>query len=454
MTDPLNDSGGPHGVSGWRERFSLWVTEHPWTVVIVATVAAALSVLVSVRSLKLDANTDSLIDPDRPFMVLYREFLDEFGDLEGITIAVDPRGDDAAAKRAVDALEIALSALPDVPHAVGRITPEEQWRLALWSMPPAQLKELLRALDAFPALLDARKDAEALCVLASARDLLAATLANGMIAPRDAQESRVASALLLLDAVCPPESGDSLASRREAEYLRSDGGSLLFVQIQPEKDFSSLATIEPLLQRVRGEIAKVRRGEPAVEIGLTGKPVLQADELATSNADTSRGTAIAAVIVVVLLIAVFRSGLRPMLAALALGLTFACTYGAATLLVGRLNLLSLVFMLVLVSAGVDYGIHTLAHHADWRSRVPPSLAPRRAMVVGFVPIWVGAATSAVVFFLALVTDFGGLRELGVIGGSGLLICAAMMTVVLPALLTLAVRFGMDRAWWAGSTRVL
>jgi predicted RND superfamily exporter protein len=454
MTDPLNDSGGPHGVSGWRERFSLWVTEHPWTVVIVATVAAALSVLVSVRSLKLDANTDSLIDPDRPFMVLYREFLDEFGDLEGITIAVDPRGDDAAAKRAVDALEIALSALPDVPHAVGRITPEEQWRLAPWSMPPAQLKELLRARDAFPALLDARKDAEALCVLASARDLLAATLANGMTAPRDAQESRVASALLLLDAVCPPESGDSLASRREAEYLRSDGGSLLFVQIQPEKDFSSLATIEPLLQRVRGEIAKVRRGEPAVEIGLTGKPVLQADELATSNADTSRGTAIAAVIVVVLLIAVFRSGLRPMLAALALGLTFACTYGAATLLVGRLNLLSLVFMLVLVSAGVDYGIHTLAHHADWRSRVPPSLAPRRAMVVGFVPIWVGAATSAVVFFLALVTDFGGLRELGVIGGSGLLICAAMMTVVLPALLTLAARFGMDRAWWAGSTRVL
>jgi len=453
MTNPLNNSGGLHGVSGWRERFSLWATEHPWTVVIVAIVAAALSVLVSLRSLTLDANTDSLVDPERPFMLRYREFLDEFGDLEGITVAVDPRGDDAAAKRAVDALELELSALPDVPHAVGRITPEEQWRLAPWSMPPAQLKELLRARDAFPSLLDARQGAEALCALASARDLLASTLANGVTAPRDAQESRVASALLLLDAVCPPESADSLASRREAEYLRSDGGSLLFVQIQPKKDFSSLATIEPLLQRVRDVLAKVRRAEPTVEIGLTGKPVLQADELATSNADTSRGTAIAALIVIGLLIAVFRSGLRPILAALALGLTFACTYGAATLLVGRLNLLSLVFMLVLVSAGVDYGIHALAHHADWRSRVPPSQAPRRAMAGGFIPIWVGAATSAVVFFLALVTDFAGLRELGVIAGSGLLICAAMMTIVLPALLTLAARAGMDRAWWAGSTRV-
>ncbi|MBM4102089.1 MAG: hypothetical protein FJ256_07505 [Phycisphaerae bacterium] len=428
----------------WSERIAQWVTEHPWTVVLAATVAAALSIFVSLRHLTLDANTDSLISPDRPFMVRYREFLDEFGDLEGLTIAVDPRGDDAAAKRAVDALVSELSAFPGIPHAVGRIDPSEQWRLAPWSMPSAQLQDLLRARSAFPTLLHAPKDAEAVCALEQARNLLAATVAEGVTASRDAQESRVASALLLLDAVCPPPSSESLAAPRAPEYLRSDGGSMLFVQIQPQKDFSSLATIEPLLREVRGVIARVHKAEPTVEIGLTGKPVLQADELATSNADTSRGTAIAALIVVGLLIAVFRSVLRPMLAALALGLTFACTYGVATVLVGRLNLLSLVFMLVLVSAGIDYGIHALAHHADWRGRVRPSLAPRSAMAGGLVPIWVGAATSAAVFYLALMTDFGGLRELGIIAGSGLLICALMMTVVLPAMLTLAARAGMDR----------
>lgn len=451
MNTNASPSDRADGGSRWQERLALWVTEHPWTVVLVVTVAAALSIVVSLRSLALDANTDSLISPDRPFMVRYREFLDEFGDLEGLTIAVDPRGDDAAAKRAVDALVHGLEALPGIPHVVGRIDASEQWQLAPWSMPTAQLQDLLRAQGAFPVLLQASRGMESLCAVEKARDLLAATVRGSVTASRAEQESRVASALLLLDAVCPPPSGESLAAPRKAEYLRSDGGSLLFVQIQPQKDFSSLATIEPLLRDVRGVMARVRQAEPSVELGLTGKPVLQADELSTSNADTSRGTAIAAGIVVVLLIALFRSVLRPLLAALVLGLAFACTYGVATLLVGRLNLLSLVFMLVLVSAGIDYGIHALAHHADWRRRVPPLTAPRRAMAVGFVPIWVGAATSAAVFFLALTTDFGGLRELGIIAGSGLLICALLMTVMLPALLTLAARAGMDKAWREGTS---
>jgi len=446
----MNTSPAPShradGISSWPQRLALWVTNHPWTVVLLASFAAALSIFISLRHLALDANTDSLISPDRPFMVRYREFLDEFGDLEGLTIAVDPRGNDGAAQRAVDALVTELSALPGLPHVVGRVDPSEQWRLAAWSMPSQQLQDLLRARGAFPTLIQAKEDVRALCALESAHDLLSATVTGAVTAPRHEQESRVASALLLIDAVCPPPLTESLASPRPAEYLRSDGGSLLFVQMQPQKDFSSLATIEPLLRDVRGVMQRIQQLEPSIEIGLTGKPVLQADELATSNADTSRGTAIAVLLVVALLIVVFRSVLRPLLAALALGLTFACTYGVATVLVGRLNLLSLVFMLVLVSAGVDYGIHALSHHADWRRRVRPSLAPRCAMAGGFVPIWVGAATSAAVFYLALMTDFGGLRELGIIAGSGLLICALMMTVVLPALLTIAARAGMDKHW--------
>ncbi|NBX36886.1 MAG: hypothetical protein EBR10_06645 [Planctomycetes bacterium] len=440
-TAPSRDSTGG---AAWPEWVSRWVTAHPWTVVLAATVAAALSVFVSLRNLTLDANTDSLISPDRPFMVRYRAFLDEFGDLEGLTIAVDPRGDDAAAARAIDALVDGLSQLPGIPHAVGRIEANEQWRLAPWSMSQAALRDLLRARAAFPVLLNATHDGEARCVLGKARDLLASAVASGLSASRDEQEARVAGALLLIDAVCPPPGGQSLGAPRAPEYLRADGGSLLFIQIQAQKDFSSLATIEPLLHAIREVIARVRHAEPTVEIGLTGKPVLQADELATSNADTSRGTAVATLIVVGLLIVVFRSVLRPMLAALALGLAFACTYGVATVFIGRLNLLSLIFMLVLVSAGLDYGIYQLALHTDWRRRVRPLLAPRLAMSGGLVPIWVGAATSAVVFFLALVTDFGGLRELGIIAGSGLVICALMMTIVLPALLTIAARAGKDK----------
>ena len=59
----------------------------------------------------------------------------------------------------------------------------------------------------------------------------------------------------------------------------------------------------------------------------------------------------------------------------------------------------------------------------------------------------GAATSAGVFLLALATDFGGLRELGVIAGVGLLFCVIAMNVVLPALLVLTERGGAEPAAW-------
>ena len=106
--------------------------------------------------------------------------------------------------------------------------------------------------------------------------------------------------------------------------------------------------------------------------------------------------------------------MRPILACVVLAMTFACTYGTATLLVGRLNLLSLVFMLVLVSAGVDYGIHTIARYTEFRYKLGTFQAMRSGMETNTIPTWVGALTSAAVFFIALGTEFGGLRELGII----------------------------------------
>jgi predicted RND superfamily exporter protein len=93
-------------------------------------------------------------------------------------------------------------------------------------------------------------------------------------------------------------------------------------------------------------------------------------------------------------------------------------------------------MLVLVGAGLDYGVHVVSRYGEFRrtreSRDAAMLAVRH---VGPSTL-AGAAGSAAVFFGAWFTDFGGLRELGVIAGAGLLLCALAMVTVLPALLAL------------------
>ena len=80
----------------WRrramDRLVGWIARHPVAIVAVTVVLAAASGLWAWRSLRLDADTNSLIGDDQPFMRDYRAFLKGFGDLEYLLVVVDPHG--------------------------------------------------------------------------------------------------------------------------------------------------------------------------------------------------------------------------------------------------------------------------------------------------------------------------------------------------------------------------
>jgi predicted RND superfamily exporter protein len=384
-------------------RLAALVTGWPRAVVAASVVLAILGAWLGAFHLKIDSNTDSLIAPERPFMRAYRAFLHEFGDLEGVVIAVDPKGDDAAAKAAVDALAARLGQIdarlgqvdekPFVQSWAASIAPEEQWRMASWAASDAELKAMSAEADAI------------------------ADVARG-------------------NAAAHPVVAAALSAARPREYLRAPEGKLLFVEAMPVKDFSLLDPVGEPIAAIRAAVDAVRAEHPAVEIGLTGKPVLQHDEMATANRDMAVASAISLVIITALFVVIFRGVRRPLLAVLAFGIAAGWTYGAATLLVGHLNLLSTVFMLVLVGAGLDYGVHVISRYGEFRRVHPPSEAVALAVRHIGPGTLAGAAGSAAVFFGAIFTDFGGLRELGVIAGAGLLLCALAMVTVLPALLVL------------------
>jgi len=378
------------------QRLAALVTGWPRAVVAASVALAVLGAWLGAFHLKIDSNTDSLIAPERPFMRAYRAFLHEFGDLEGVVIAVDPKGDDAAAKAAVDALAARLGRLDEKPFVqswAASIAPDEQWRMASWAASDAELKAM---------------SAEAGAI---------ADVARGKVAAH-------------------PVVAAALSVARPREYLRAPDGKLLFVEAMPVKDFSLLDPVGEPIAAIRAAVDAVRAEHPTVEIGLTGKPVLQHDEMATANRDMAVASAISLVIITALFVVIFRGVRRPLLAVLAFGIAAGWTYGAATLLVGHLNLLSTVFMLVLVGAGLDYGVHVVSRYSEYRRAHPVSESVALAVRHIGPGTLAGAAGSAAVFFGAIFTDFGGLRELGVIAGAGLLLCALAMVTVLPALLVL------------------
>ena len=374
-----------------------FVTAWPRAVVAVAALISAVGAWLGAFHLRIDSNTDSLIAEDRPFMRDYRAFLAEFGDIEGAIVVVDPRGDDAAARRAVDAIAAALAPLSEqgaVGRVSARIDPHEQWRLASWAASDAELAALVAATPALVAIAEGREKDH-------------------------------------------PLVADELSKQREPEYLRAPDGKFLLVEVMPAKDFTALEPFAPSIAAIRAALEPVRAAHAEVEIGLTGMPVLQADEMATANRDMTRASIASLAIISVLFFIVFRGFRRPLLAVIAFAIACGWAYGAATLMVGRLTLLSVVFMLVLVGAGLDYGVHVVSRYGELRRSRPRIDAVREALVSVGPGTISGAVGSAAVFFLALFADFGGLRELGVVAGTGLLLCALAMVTVLPALLAIA-----------------
>ena len=383
------------------------VVRRPRAVLAIAAALAALGAWLGAFHLAIDSDTDSLILGSRPYMPAYRAFLAEFGDLEGAIVVVDPKDRDDEARAAVDFLAERLARF----RVSAFVTPEESWRLATWAASDAELAALAAAA---PAVAD---------------------IAAGRESPH-------------------PLVARELAKPRAREYLRVPGGRLLLIEVRFEKAFGETEPFRAAIEEMRAAIDGARARFPAVAIGLTGKPVLQHDEMATATADMARASAGSLAVIVVLFAVVFRGLRRPLLATIAFLVAAAWTYGAASLLVGRLTLLSMVFLLVLVGAGLDYGVHVVSRYGECRASAPRAEAVREALASVGPGMLTGAVSSAAVFLLAFFGDFGGLRELGVVAAAGLLLCAAAMVTVLPALLALFGDGGRPTVGPDGPTRAL
>ncbi|MFQ5639125.1 MAG: MMPL family transporter [bacterium] len=174
-----------------------------------------------------------------------------------------------------------------------------------------------------------------------------------------------------------------------------------------------------------------------IEAGLAGMPVLEHDELQTTQKDFARSAVFALILITILFMLGFGNILRPALAALCLALAIEITFLIAWLIIGHLNVLALIFTVILVALGIDFAIHVLTHY---ERALKESHSPADAIMETYGsigrPLWIGGLTTGIAFLSAYFTEFVGLSELGIIAGLGLLVCFGCMVWVYPAMLFL------------------
>ena len=416
-------------------------------IVIVAILLTVASAYLAVARLSLDADQDNLISEKLAYHKRYKDFLREFGDQEYLYLVVESNGDLSKAKAFAESAAERISRLPDIREVTYKIDNPALEKSFLLLLNQEELRSLSDMVSGGAFSI------QRFASLASLEELFAAINEEIKKPVSPKEEKKLTLGFKFLDGLIGSlnnavKEGAPYESQLERlffgegnfdpdGYLVTKNKKFVICLIMPSKDYGTLAVIEEPLQRIRNAIDDTRKEYPGVKAGLTGRPVLAADEMATSNRDMNLATVMAIAAVAVIFIVSFRSAARPLIAMAALIMGIAWTYGFVTLAFGTLNLLSIVFAIILVGSSIEYGIHVVARYQEELARHRHiDEAVRKMLLAIGKPDLTSAATTAGAFATLLFTNFRALKQLGAIAGMGIVFCLAAMLVVLPAMLVI------------------
>lgn len=444
--------------------FVLRVVAHPRLTLAIAGAMVAACALLAAARLHISTNQNKLFDPNVPFFRDYLHFIELFPENEAIYIVIEAK--DPAHPPAVrrwtalaDAITERLRALGPYVQSVDSKVPVEQLGsqgllfddpqlvrenfeemkrfiplARLWGEKPPALTRLLgeTPLERFLAALNTQKpDAETAGFVAVLAESWVKTLRAGR-----GQPLRVGEEIPDLTAL-----GATDPSRLGYYYVPDENDPsrhIMLVRVYHRTSYTSLTAISETVDAIRAAVREASK--PFVDefnTGVSGRPALEADEMRTSSRDSHRAEICAIVAVFIGLVVMLRSVWLALAGVLALGVGIGWTFGWATISVGQLNLLSIVFLLALIGIGMDYLVQILTRY---RQQALRRSTPRTIWTGVFAqvaaPINTACLGAAGAFLVAVFTDFRGAAQLGMIAGGGLLLCLLAGYVVLPALLTI------------------
>jgi len=425
-------------------RFFGAIIRHPRIVLAVALLLAALSIVYTSQKLEFLTGRDDLMPRHAAFQQDYQAYRAAFGDQEEIAVVIE--GADPAL----------VSRFSDTLYA--RLTQEKRLFLEVLypgGMPYFRQNGLLfSSLDELKAMRSTLEMAgPVLQDLAAAPSIqtLFSSLTNQiddyLKAPAPDKLQRLTFMLGTLDKGFAGFDGkksalsmDSFLSGGSADKPSAleNAGRQQVIAIRPLKETDSFVPAEKAIRKVREELNILRQKAEfkGITAGITGVPVLEYEEMATSMDDMTIASVLSLVLTVILLLFAFRGVKNTVAAMVALLIAISIAFGLATLFVGHLNILSMAFAVMLLGLGVEYSIQVVLRHQELLQHDSYATALQESLSSNLRPVLLAFSTTALAFLTFLLTDFRGIAELGLIAAMGVFVCFAATFTVLPAVLVM------------------
>jgi uncharacterized protein len=423
--------------------FSL-ASRHPWLVLSLALLLSALSIWFTSQRMEFLTGRDDLMPQNTSFNRDFRAFGAEFGDMEDIVVVIESADAERAGafgQKLYGALGKDREHFSDLfyPYAL----PFFQKNGFLF-MPLDDIKDLHKNLSLAAPVLK---------VLSKSPSVQ--TLFTYMTGSMDryvaGDKSQLPGILFMLDKLGAGFTtfggGKGGAPSLEGMFMSKDSsfakaGRQQILTALPVKATVGFVPAGAAIAAIRAEVAKLKKLPEfqGVTVGLTGSPVLENEEMATSQKDITLATCVSLALTVVLLLLAFRGVLNVFAAMVSLLVAISLSFGFATLAVGHLNILSMVFAIMLIGIGIEYGIQLVLRYQE---ELKLGSGELEAISIGLTRnVWaivMAAATVAAAFLTFIFTDFKGIAELGIIAAGGVAICVAVTFTVLPSMLVLLAR---------------
>jgi hypothetical protein len=441
----------------WFQRIAAWLIEalsgNAWKIIVFTVITGALAGYYSYQHLTMKTSRDELISTDQRLIRLSREVDRQFGSLDNLVVVVE----NTDLSRSIRFAEALAGELRQYPHNFRdifyRVDPEKFKKWALLYVEQTDLAKFKES------LWEHRRELEALAadprlvqffqvVNEEITRAMIGELFTGFLKPEEA-EKKIPNLDLLqatlqqlelhlagrdsytspLKSIFPGEVTDF---GQEGYFLTENDKYLLFLVTAEHDGHTVMAQNVRLL---REAMDRVKARVPGIEAGVTGPGALEADEMSSALADVELASLLALVSQMALLTIFFRSLTRTLVQGVVMLMCLVWTFGIATLVVGHLNILSIVFAPLLLGMAEDLGVY-------WYSRLEEEQGPRpRPSMENWVctmkqatpGVFYAALTTVVAVAPLIFTGFKGLEELGIIVTLGNLLTIFLTLGFLPAL---------------------
>jgi uncharacterized protein len=407
----------------------------PVLLAVVAVVTVGLGWFAATH-LGIDARSERLLDPDLPWRQAEQKLNAAFPQRSNLLLVVVDGATPSIAQDAAGRLAAALGAQKDLfPYVYAPQLDPFLQREGLLYLDLPELREIAGRLIAAQPLIGTLAADPTLRGLFGALNLGLGGVKSGDIAwsTLDAPLAAVAASVQAgLSGHVHYVEWSALFSGRQPMA----GERTQLVLVKPRLDYGTLEVGGKAEDAVRATAAKLGL-DPAhgVELRLTGSVALDDEEFASVTNGIGEATA-ASVAVVLVLLMLAMGRLRSVLTSLfvlCIGLVWTGAFAAAA--VGKLNIVSVAFVVLFVGIAVDFSIQFCVRlRAEQGPGLGEAEAARRTGAGVGGGLLLAAATSAIGFLAFTPTAYRGVSELGIIAGASMLIALALNLTVLPAAL--------------------